>query len=198
MLVHFYEIRGCTCDNVDNRPVLVAPDYCPLEQLTHYQFVLLEDGRWVHFLTSQEYAYVMTGYSHRDVVFSTLPESVLTDLNIPEDPSRGNIFGGLGLGLFVGSIAACILIGFLLRALDEDQSIIIIQAAAYLPLVLEIGSFAMMLYTRIRYPKNILGKVLMWLFIVEAVLIVIALIAAVIACIACANQCITSIKDCPG
>ena len=57
-----------------------------------------------------------------------------------------------------------------------------------------LASFIIMLVTRIRYPKNTAGKVLMWFFIIGAILLAIATVLLIIACASCLNE----LKNCPG
>ena len=197
MYVHFYEIRGCTCDNVDSRPVLVAPRDTRLDLLTKYQFILLADGRWVHFLTNDEYAYVMTGYPNRDVTFYTAPQYTASPAAMPqeseEDKRRGNLLAGIGLGLFV----LYLIVNFgewgFMKALESNshagETTDLIAAINSILLLMPVTSFVLMLITRIKYPKNVLGKVLMWVFIVSGILLAFLVIATLVACVACLNEC---------
>ena len=50
------------------------------------------------------------------------------------------------------------------------------------------ASFVVMIITRLRYPKNKRGKVLMWIFIVLAILTVLAMIALIVACVSCLDS----------
>ena len=197
MYVHFYEIRGCICDNVDNRPVLVAPRDTRLDLLTKYQFVLLTDGRWVHFLTNDEYAHVMTGYPNRDVTFCAAPQYTPMPSapmqESEEDCRRGNLLAGIGLGLFV----LYLIISFgewgIMEVLDNaertKEAINLAEIVNGFLLLMPIASFVLMLITRIRYPKNVMGKVLMWVFIVSGILLALFIIAILVTCVACLNEC---------
>lgn len=58
-----------------------------------------------------------------------------------------------------------------------------------LELLLVIAGLILMIYVRVKYPKNIFGKVLMWLYIALAVIgiiiFIVYLIFVMIACISC-------------
>jgi hypothetical protein len=184
MVVHFYEIRNCTCANVDNRPVLVAPEDLLLDLLTYYEFVLLEDGRWVHFLNAEEYAHVMTGYPDHDVVFRHPDAPPPVRQPTPEETANGNQPAAIGIGLTcAGTILTVVfLFGNLLLPL-------------VLPCGMQIAAFVLMIYTRIRYPDNRLGNILKWILIVEVILTVLSAIAVVISCVAACDSCIRSCPD---
>jgi len=64
-----------------------------------------------------------------------------------------------------------------------------------------IGSLAMiagliiMIYVRVKYPKNVFGKVLMWLFIVGAIIaVIIAILYAILLAVAC-YSCFSCISE---
>ncbi|MDO5154874.1 MAG: hypothetical protein Q4D51_02815 [Eubacteriales bacterium] len=52
-----------------------------------------------------------------------------------------------------------------------------------------IAAIVLMIYVRIKYPKNIFGKVLMWLYIVIAILIVVAVIVLIVTCLVTCQSC---------
>lgn len=196
MHVHFYEIRGCTCENVNNKPVLVAPPDTRLDLLTRYQFLLLDDGRWVHFLNNTEYAHVMTGYPYQDVSFFSAQQPLQPVSESPEDRQTGNLLAGIGLGLLGLYLLLNIGEWGMLKTLSTPNQIQEGSSAAsvlnLLFTALPLASFVLMLITRIKYPKNVMGKVLMWLFIVGGVLLILFMIAILVACVSCMHECSNS------
>ncbi|MBQ4466074.1 MAG: hypothetical protein II916_08950 [Oscillospiraceae bacterium] len=201
MLVHYYEIRSCTCDNVDNRPVLVAPPETVLDLLTKYNFVLTADGRWVHFLTTPEYDHVMTGYPNRDVTFSYQPSAKEKPQETPEERKAGNRLATIGFLLLALSIVMPMAAVMMTEAADkmpfeeEGPLLSTFNTISYgIGSLSQIAAFVMMLVTRIKYPKNTLGKVLMWIYIVGAILAALAAILIIVACASCLNE----LSHCPG
>lgn len=218
MLVHFYEIRGCTCNNVDDRPVIVAPNGTPAVYLQHYHFTRLADGRWVHYLSNEEYAHIMTGYPDHDVTFAYAPGASVGGVGIPPTPNytspgapviedeeekrAGNRLAAigfilLGLSFLLPTIMGGVMYG-LTSTIDEGGSEPTVSA---LLMVMEflcsgagLASFIIMIVMRVRYPKNTAGKVLMWFFIIGAILLAIATVLLIIACASCLNE----LKNCPG
>lgn len=53
--------------------------------------------------------------------------------------------------------------------------------------IMGLAAFVLMIVTRAKYPKDIWGKVTMWLFIAAFVLSIILIIALIVACTSCAN-----------
>lgn len=198
MQVHFYEIRGCTCSNADGKPVLVAPEYTQLDLLNYYQFILLPDGRWVHFLTNEEYASVMTGYPHRDVVFSHPRKAAQPLPETPEDLAKADRLGWIGIAMIVASVLLGIGLVLLSSAMGDGVPETLELIITGLIGLLQLAGFVMMLFIRIRYPGNRLGKALMWIYIAEVILAIIAVIVMIIACVFFIKSCCESMQDCPG
>ena len=116
----------------------------------------------------------------------------------PEEHRKGNLFSWISVACSVGSK----LLGFLCgcvagligkgTALDWSDNPIIQGLGALLYGVTglaELAGFVLMVYVRVKYPKNVFGKVLMWIYIVGFILYLIAAIVLLIACISCANSC---------
>lgn len=57
-------------------------------------------------------------------------------------------------------------------------------------------AMALMIMVRVNYPDSTFGKVLMWIYIIQAILIVIGIIVAVIACGIVINSCIYGVRGC--
>ncbi len=207
MFVHYYDVRCCTCANVDNRPVLIAPPDTGYDLLTMHEFVLLADGRWCHFLTQQEYEHVMTGYPNHDVSFgSQVYQAPLPTIEDPEKVKAGNrcaliAFILFGTSILLPGIAALLMGGFNVlteTAKDSESGNPIITGISSIlggiSSLTEIAAFVMMIVTRVKYPKNVWGKVLMWIYIVLGILIVIGMVLLILACAYCVNE----MRRCPG
>ena len=66
--------------------------------------------------------------------------------------------------------------------------------ASVLSLVMSVSGLAawvLMIIVRVKYPKNVFGKVLMWIYIISLILGVIAIIVLFVTCI-------NSLRHCPG
>lgn len=61
-----------------------------------------------------------------------------------------------------------------------------------------IAGIALMIYVRVKYPKNIFGKVLMWLYIIIAALAVIVFILYMIFALVTCISCFACLSDMPG
>lgn len=57
-------------------------------------------------------------------------------------------------------------------------------------------AMALMIVVRVNYPDSTFGKVIMWIYIVQIILIVVGVIVAVIACGVMINSCIYGIRGC--
>ncbi len=182
MYVHFYPIRGCTCDNVDNKPVLIAPPGVPLYLLRQYEFMQLEDGRWCHFLTMPEYEYVMTGYPDRDVTCPlptpTQPPAA-PQLSPEEIERRGKQLGTIGLAMLGCSIVLLLLYICTRDLAFGEYTDTINQYNLRGCFMTFIASFVLMVILRTKHRGNQLGKILFWCILGVIVLFVFLLIAAI-------------------
>lgn len=109
---------------------------------------------------------------------------VNNNVNTLEDDKKANKLCIISLVLkYVPSI----LIGGVYSAVDSSNSI-----ANALTLLLGLGPLAaliLMIYVRVKYPKNTFGKVLMWLYIIEIVFSLIAIVIIMITCAGILNSC---------
>ena len=194
MMVHFYEIRNCTCNDVDDRPVLVAPGGLLLDKLTYYEFVLLEDGRWVHFLTSEEYAHVMKGYPKHEVVFLHPYTCTPIVQSTPEETARGNQFAvSLGL-MIVSAVLLCVLAFFWF--LHDPYPDSLAAHLFILPAVTQVAAFTLVIYAWIHYPENSLVKVTTLIVIAETILVALAAAVFYIVCVVACNGCWDAMAGC--
>ncbi len=207
MVVHFYEVGVCICDNVNNRPVLVATQNVPVSILTKYQFVQAEDGRWIHFLTRPEYDYVMKGYPDNDVLFGRAPERYPAEPQGQKDIKAGKKLSIAGFICYAASFLFPIGSSALLSAFSNTQNqqeiskgmLWLCQGLSSVGSLCGLAAFILMIILRIRFKDNLGGKILMWIYIVTAILAVLGMIALVAVCGACAGGCedfITELHSC--
>lgn len=129
-------------------------------------------------------------------------------IETPEDKKKGNMWSWISLGCFVGRIIVDAIMAFasglvfsVIGASGEFEfaevattfTEIIYAIGTCISGLLFIASIVMMIYVRVKYPKNVFGKVLMWVYIVLVSLYIITMavciIAIGIACVACLNEC---------
>jgi len=169
-VVHFYAVYNCQLTVVNNVPALIAPQGVDLNALSFYRFVQLQDGNWYHFLTQDEYNYIQAYSSTGTVVFSQTPQN-----NI-EDDVKGNKVAGFSLGFWVLQYALLGVYAVIAMISDTDSSGMIYGLVSILSGASSLASFVLMLIARIKYPKNKLGKVVMWVFIINFIITILAII----------------------
>ncbi|MBP5269014.1 MAG: hypothetical protein J6Z29_10710 [Ruminococcus sp.] len=180
MIVNYYGILGCECIWDQNGVFLAAPAGVQVQSLQQLGFYTAADGRWYKQLSPQESAYLE---SKRNMAVVDLPEYAYSGLpysseESPEDKKRANnlclisLILGHGLSLF----------SYILTQIIDMHTYSIFGTAGLI-------AFILMIYVRVKYPKNKFGKVLMILYIVEIIIAIIALIAIIAACASCLNDC---------
>lgn len=168
MLIHFYEVKNCTYDMVQGIPAIIAPDGVDEEVLQRHFFIRTIDGKWFHYLTREEYYYLMSFSGSDEVVFSFdkpvinyYPQTPPLDR---ESENKANTMCGISLGLLG--------VGFMMSSLG----------GAFLTLPCWIAALVLMIIVRVNYPQNTFGKVLMILYIIFGVLMLIGVIMLILAC----------------
>lgn len=132
-------------------------------------------------------------------------------IETPEDKKKGNMWSWISLGCFLGRFVVDVAIAFvsgmatsLFSAIDDVEKIgeattvvseMIFTIGTCASYAMSIAALVIMIYVRVKYPKNIFGKVLMWVYIVSFVIYIILMVAFIIACgiacAACTNECQT-------
>ncbi|WP_294479505.1 hypothetical protein [uncultured Ruminococcus sp.] len=185
MVVNYYGILGCECIWDQNGVFLSAPAGVQVQSLQQLGFYTAADGRWYKQLSPQESAYLN---SMKNVSVVDLPaqgynfgmvSGTASDMEeSPEDKKRANtlclisLILGHGLSLF----------SYILTQIFDMHTYSIFGTAGLI-------AFILMIYVRVKYPKNKFGKVLMILYIVEIIIAIIVLIAIIAACASCLNDC---------
>jgi magnesium-transporting ATPase (P-type) len=183
MIVNYYGIPGCECIWDKNGPFLVAPQGTPTQSLQQIGFYCAQDGRWYKQLSPNESEYL----SHRSsMAIVDLPEQGqalgMPDRfeESPKDKKRANILCIISLLLLFG--------GFIVNYLLIENNI---TKVSPLNGIFFLGSFILMIFVNVKYPKNKFGKVLKILYIAQAVIALIVFLAVMAWCVSC-------LKDCSG
>lgn len=129
----------------------------------------------------------------------------LTDPQLPpeptlEDDKRANILCIISLACEILPILITSILSIFTSTITELMEVnmdteasalseIFTNIFAIASLLLMIAGLTIMIYVRVKYPKNVFGKVLMWLYIVVGIIHLILLIAyilfIILACVSC-------------
>jgi len=91
------------------------------------------------------------------------------------------------LGLISMILFICgMVVPFLLNSLiDFFMWYSISEAAEVVCGLILLAAFILMIYTRVKYPKDVFGKITMWLFIVAIVFTILLIVFLMVACYSC-------------
>lgn len=123
-------------------------------------------------------------------------------MNDPEDERKANVFCIASLiCVFLPRVLqflGYLLFGTLLQQVGRESVLYdrISGALSALGILSLIAGIVLVIYVRVKYPKNIFGKVLMWIYIVLAVLILIAFIVMLVACTLACSYLIETCQGC--
>lgn len=124
------------------------------------------------------------------------------DMNDPDDERKANVFCIASLiCVFLPRVLqflGYLLFGTLFQRVGRESVLYdrISGALSALGIVFLIAGIVLVIYVRVKYPKNIFGKVLMWIYIVLAVLILIAFIVMLVACTLACSYLIETCQGC--
>ena len=114
----------------------------------------------------------------------------------PEDNKKANMFCWISLGLFL----APILLAVVFEAANSIFDINYLENAGNISSEISglfyIGALVFMIIVRVKYPKNVFGKVLMWTYIVLTVISIITMVAMIIACSIACSTCMNEMQGC--
>lgn len=116
------------------------------------------------------------------------------------DEHEANILAGVSLACIIGS-RVMVIIGTIANGLiASEESIITVLLNLFSGLtgVISLVGLVTMIITRVKYPKNKLGKAAMWTYIVITILELLAVIIFTVACIAAGVAFIEACGNCPG
>ncbi|MBO4867538.1 MAG: hypothetical protein J5582_13425 [Ruminococcus sp.] len=186
MIVNYYGICGCECIWDQKGVFLAAPGGVQVQSLQQMGFYTAADGRWYKQLSPQESAYLnsMQNMSVVDLPaqgtsFGMTP-NITFDVETPEDKKKAN-------RLCIISLILMFCINPLVVAISRFGN----DSISFLNGLSSIAAFILMIYVRVKYPKNIFGKVLM---IVYIALIILSLISLILIMAMCASI----VRDCRG
>ncbi len=123
-------------------------------------------------------------------------------MNDPEDERKANVFCIASLiCVFLPRVLqflGYLLFGTLLQQVGRESVLYdrISGALSAFGILSLIAGIVLVIYVRVKYPKNIFGKVLMWIYIVLAVLILIAFIVMLVACTLACSYLIETCQGC--
>ena len=124
------------------------------------------------------------------------------DMNDSDDERKANVFCIASLiCVFLPRVLqflGYLLFGTLLQQVGRESVLYdrISGALSALGILFLIAGIVLVIYVRVKYPKNIFGKVLMWIYIVLAVLILIAFIVMLVACTLACSYLIETCQGC--
>ena len=130
-------------------------------------------------------------------------------IETPEDKKKGNFWSWMSLACFAGGFVVDALMAVFMGVLNSITynltstanvseatnvaSEAFIAIGGCVSILLAIAALVIMIYVRVKYPKNIFGKVLMWVYIVlfamYIIFMAVVIIACGIACAACTEEC---------
>lgn len=116
------------------------------------------------------------------------------------DEHEANMLAGVSLACIIGS-RVMVIIGTIANGLiASEESIITVLLNLFSGLtgVISLVGLVTMIITRVKYPKNKLGKAAMWTYIIISVLELLAVIIFTVACIAAGVAFIEACGNCPG
>lgn len=110
----------------------------------------------------------------------------------PEDNKKANILCLIALG--------CDVLPLLVFAVAKTLSLSVLNIVAgvtsVLGILLMIAGIVIMIIVRVKYPDNLFGKVLMWVYIVLLIVAAVAYIISMIVCTLAMYTCIYSCMNC--
>ena len=114
----------------------------------------------------------------------------------PEDNKKANMFCWISLGLFLTPFLLAIVFEALKDAFDfydVENAVNILSGSSGL---FYLGALVFMIIVRVKYPKNVFGKVLMWIYITITIISIIAVAVMIVACSIACNVCMEEIQGC--
>ena len=181
MIVNYYDIHRCECIWDQDVPLLVAPENTAEQLLKMRGFYCGEDGKWYKQLSQLDSAY-LNSMRNMDVVDfptqSSISGNVFNMEKSPDNKKKANILSIISFLLMYGVA----LLNYLLYTI-YDINILPISILSFL-----VG-FILMIYVRVKYPKNYLAKVLMILYMILMILGLIFVITVIAWCESCMKDC---------
>lgn len=176
MLVHYYTVKNCKFEMYEGKPAIFASEEADEDSPTiKFNFFQTVDGRWCHYLTQEEYYYIMSFPSDAEVTFGKRlkPPNPLS----AKEKRYANIMCLISLGLLICGI------------------IILLCTGSQIAIHSWVASLILMIAVRVKYTESLFGKILMISYIVLAVIAVVLLIFAIASTFT--NSFLDSLLTCP-
>lgn len=192
MNVHYYEIKNCQLGQSCGRPVIFPPKNTDRELLSRYGFVqIMNTEEWCHFLSNEEYQYIMQFSQQDNVVFvgdkfSATKTEEITDIsdryrNLDDNHnSTANGLAGFSIILMIITVVGSIVSFF------EYYEISLFFGFLF------IVSVVLAVAVRVIYPENKFGRLLIKIYVALIILFSVILVFAIISCFIAADACIDS------
>ena len=126
-----------------------------------------------------------------------------------EEKKKGNLWSLISLICFVSRFIIGIVIAFIsgvmvelfseseeLSSITTSFSELVYILGSGVSILLAIAALVIIIYVRVKYPKNTFGKVLMWIYIVMFILYIITMAVVIIACGIACSACIDECEKC--
>lgn len=113
---------------------------------------------------------------------------------------EANLLAGVSLACIIGSRVMLIVSTIVNVLITSEESVIwvLLNLFSGLTGIISLAGLVTMIITRIKYPKNKLGKAAMWTYIIITALELLAVIVFTVACIAAGVAFIEACGNCPG
>jgi len=111
-------------------------------------------------------------------------------MNEKKDNKKANILCWIALiNIVVFCLAIIASIAGWFTIMADDTILLVVGSILSIIVGLSPGvSVALVIYVRIKYPKNLFGKILMWILILMAVSVVLMIVLSILACVKCVND----------
>ncbi len=192
MNIHYYEIKNCYLGESCGQPVIFPPKDTDRKTLTKCGFVQLTDSdEWGHFLSDEEYQYIMQFSKEGDVTFEgdkydVQNTEIITNIRDKYENSEDNH------NRTAGTMAGLSIILMIIAVVGS-----LVDFFAHFEISLVFGLFFIVsvvsaVALRIKFPENKLGKILIRVYITLALLVVGFLTFVIISCSIAIDSCIDS------
>lgn len=125
----------------------------------------------------------------------------------PEDNKKANIISTISIILALGVPILLGVMGWAAVVIFDDLSTTQMQDMSNIGEIITVGfgliswgsriaALALMIYVRVKYPNNIFGKVLMWIYIALIVIGIIVLSVVIISCGIAFGACVNGMRGC--
>lgn len=119
-----------------------------------------------------------------------------------KDDKLPNILCGISLACEIVPYILSGIVMYIASALTEGDTSsvyeIITSIMGTLNVLFMIAGLVLMIYVRVKYPKNIFGKVLMWLYIIMGIIGIIVFIVYMVFIMVTCVACFSCLSDMPG